>query len=229
MYAVPGLRRQGREAVVSAFPRVRKPCRAARLLSLRQALAPLALGRRNGVSPPDREACSAGRCPGDRLLDPGRPTTGRLPSRPDPTSASPTSRVASDPYLTSLGSRPVSLRMFSSTFLRLSLAFSSCSCKVLTATAIFSLQQASRLLYRPRTAAPRPPPDAEGLTARPSQSPRALAFGLNHPGIGRGRSLRLPGSGPMRSRHGGQLLPLAACRWLRYAPCAERGGIMSAC
>lgn len=48
------------------------------------------------------------------------------------------------PYLTSLGSRPVSLRMFSSTFLRLSLAFSSCSCKVLTATAIFSPLQASR-------------------------------------------------------------------------------------
>lgn len=59
-------------------------------------------------------------------------------------------RFSSASYLTSFGSRPVSLRIFSSTFLRLSLAFSSCSCKVLTATAIFSLQQASRLLYRPR-------------------------------------------------------------------------------
>lgn len=52
--------------------------------------------------------------------------------------------IPSFPYLTSLGSRPVSLRIFSSTFLRLSLAFSSCSCKVLTATAIFSPLQASR-------------------------------------------------------------------------------------
>lgn len=113
-----------------------------------------------------------GRRPGNRPLDPSRPTTGRLPSlpaRPDPRNASPTSRVPSDPYLTSFGSRPVSLRIFSSTFLRLSLAFSSCSCKALTATAIFSLQQASRLLYRPRSAAPRPPLHAEGLTARPSQ------------------------------------------------------------
>lgn len=58
-------------------------------------------------------------------------------------------------YLTSFGSRPVSLRIFSSTFLRLSLAFSSCSCKVLTATAIFSPQQASRLLSRPRLAVSR--------------------------------------------------------------------------
>lgn len=59
------------------------------------------------------------------------------------------------PYLTSFGSRPVSLRIFSSTFFRLSLAFSSCSCKVLTATAIFSLLQASRLLLRPRRAVSR--------------------------------------------------------------------------
>lgn len=227
--AVPGLRRQGREAVVSAFPRVRKPCRAVRFARPPQALAPLARGRRDGVSPPNREACSAAARERGFLTPDGPQPAGcpLAPVRPDPRSVSPTSHVPSHPYLTSFGSRPVSLRMFSSTFLRLSLAFSSCSCKVLTATAIFSLQQASRLLYRPRSAAPRPPPDAEGLTARPSQSPQALVFGLNHPGIGRGRSPQLRDSGPMRSRHGGQLLPLAACGWLRSASCAERGGIMS--
>lgn len=39
-------------------------------------------------------------------------------------------------YLDSLGSRPVNLRILSSTFFKLSLAFSSWSCKLRTATAI---------------------------------------------------------------------------------------------
>lgn len=42
-------------------------------------------------------------------------------------------------YLESLGSRPVSLRIVSSTFFKLSLAFSSWSCKLRTATAILLL------------------------------------------------------------------------------------------
>jgi hypothetical protein len=51
----------------------------------------------------------------------------------------------------------VSLRIFSSTFFRLSLAFSSCSCKVLTATAIFSLQAGfeTALQAAPSCTAPR--------------------------------------------------------------------------
>lgn len=169
--AVPGLQRQGREAVVSAFPGARKPCRAARLAFHSQALAPSALGRRHGVSPPNGEEGSAAARETGPLTPVGPQPAGcpLSPVRPDPRRASPTSQVPSDPYLTSFGSRPVSLRIFSSTFLRLSLAFSSCSCKALTATAIFSLQQASRLLYRPRSAAPCPPLHAEGLTARPSQ------------------------------------------------------------
>lgn len=74
------------------------------------------------------------------------------PIHPGLMAASRSRHCSYGPYLTSFGSRPVSLRIFSSTFFRLSLAFSSCSCKVLTATAIFSPQQASRLLHRP------PPP-----------------------------------------------------------------------
>lgn len=171
--AVPGLQRQGREAVGSAFPRVRKPCRAARLALPRSALelsAPRAQGWRL-LHLAEKQACSAAAREKGLMTPAGPQPAGCPPApvRPDPRSASPTSHVPSDPHLTSFGSRPVSLRIFSSTFLRLSLAFSSCSCKVLTATAIFSLQQASRLLYRPRSAAPRPPPDARRPTARPSQ------------------------------------------------------------
>lgn len=77
--AVPGLQRQGREAVVSAFPPARKPRRAARLALLPQALSPRAQGRRHGVSPPNREAGSAA-AREKRPLDPIQPTTGRLPS-----------------------------------------------------------------------------------------------------------------------------------------------------
>jgi hypothetical protein len=171
--AVPGLQRQGREAVVSAFPGARKPRRAAG-----RAFLPFASTRtqcprrRHGVSPPSRaEGSPAARETGP--LTPVGPQAAGCPLsrvRPAPRPrTSPTSGVPSDPYLTSFGSRPVSLRIFSSTFLRLSLAFSSCSCKALTATAIFSLQQASRPLSRPRSAAPRPPLHAEGLTAGPSQ------------------------------------------------------------
>lgn len=157
--AVPGLQRQGREAVASAsFARVRKPCGAARLALPRAsacAQRPGAQGRRlPPPTRPNREACSAAA----REKRPLDPQTGRLPSRP----AGPglPRGVPRRPrrfraHLTSFGSRPVSLRIFSSTFLRLSLAFSSCSCKVLTATAIFSLQRAPRLLDRPRSAAPR--------------------------------------------------------------------------
>lgn len=72
------------------------------------------------------------------------------PTHPGFVAASRSRHFPSAPHLTSFGSRPVSLRIFSSTFFKLSLAFSSCSCKVLTATAIFSLQQAPRLLSRPR-------------------------------------------------------------------------------
>lgn len=71
------------------------------------------------------------------------------PIHPGLMAASRSRHCSHGPYLTSFGSRPVSLRIFSSTFFRLSLAFSSCSCKVLTATAIFSPQQAPRLLHRP--------------------------------------------------------------------------------
>lgn len=49
--------------------------------------------------------------------------------------------------LISFVSCPVSLQIFSSTFLRLSLAFFSCSCKVLTTTFI-SLQQASKVSFK---------------------------------------------------------------------------------
>lgn len=167
-------------------------------LSLGQALAPSALGRRDGVSRsprPNREACSAAA----REKRPLAPQTGRLPSRP----AGPglPRGVPRRPrrfraHLTSFGSRPVSLRIFSSTFLRLSLAFSSCSCKVLTATAIFSLQRAPRLLDRPRSAAPHraAPAARRGRIDSPPQPMtgglgRAAATTQGPEGEGAGRSV----------------------------------------
>lgn len=85
------------------------------------------------------------------------PAAGSAPPALQARSAPPSARPflggtawRSPPHLTSLGSRPVSLRIFSSTCLRLSLAFSSCSCSARTATAILPAARPGRA---PRKAA----------------------------------------------------------------------------
>lgn len=92
-------------------------------------------------------------------------------------------------HLTSLGSLPVSLRIFSSTCLRLSLAFSSCSCSARTATAI---PPAARPGRAPREAAlgnrgdrPRPLRRPRARTAQPI-APRWPPLTANHRARGEG-------------------------------------------
>lgn len=113
-------------------------------------------------------------------------------------------------YLTSFGSRPVSLRIFSSTFFRLSLAFSSCSCKVLTATAIFSLQQASRLLYRPRLALSRRETREEWQQGAANDNRRCFSASTTQRPE-EGEAAGLCDSGPMKSLLGGCLPPPISC------------------
>lgn len=154
--AVPGLQSQGgnRQSRPSRRPgshrrtQARCPCsRTGARAPTAGALETLHLTEDSVRSPPREQAS---------MLQPSHSwPPSPPPIRPDWRAASRSRPFSSGPYLTSFGSRPVSLRIFSSTFFRLSLAFSSCSCKVLTATAIFSLQQASRLLHRPRQAVSR--------------------------------------------------------------------------
>lgn len=145
-----------RESAVPAFPRAWKP-------SAHPGRCPCS---RTGGRAPTAGASETLHLTEDSVRSPPREQASMLqpshswppsppPIRPDWRAASRSRPFSAGPYLTSFGSRPVSLRIFSSTFFRLSLAFSSCSCKVLTATAIFSLQQASRLLHRPRQAVSR--------------------------------------------------------------------------
>lgn len=155
--AVPGLQGRGRESAVRAFPQAGKPSRRTQApLSFLTHLSPGTYSGALKTPPPHRGPGSAA-APGTGLDVPAFWELVALP-----TSHSPrldgclwSRHLPSGLYLTSFGSRPVSLRIFSSTFFRLSLAFSSCSCKVLTATAIFSPQQVSRLLHRPRLPVPR--------------------------------------------------------------------------
>lgn len=146
------------------------------------------LSRRRG-----RTGLGPGGPPRPRFTPPGRLTLRARSARPAC-------------YLTSLGSRPVSLRIFSSTFLRLSLAFSSCSCKVLTATAIFSPQQASRLLHRPRRGCAAPRDARDGQPDSANDERRCFSV-LTTQRLEGGDTARLCSSGPMGNQPGGRPLP----------------------
>lgn len=158
-----------------------------------------------GAELPHRRAGGAGRARAGtgRAALPAGPTRAPPPPPhplPGPSFAGQRRARRPPPHLTSLGSRPVSLRIFSSTCLRLSLAFSSCSCSARTATAI--------------------PP-----AARPGRAPREAALGnrgdrprpLRWPRAGRAQPIALLWP-PLTANHWARGLRGRPSGWLAESP-----------